>query len=53
MDAARREERRTMSEDEANSRRNEKGKVHIKQNKSSSSTWSSGGEYIDYEEVDE
>ena len=53
MDAARREERRTMSEDEANFRRNEKGKVHIKQNKSSSSTGSSGGEYIDYEEVDE
>ncbi len=53
IDAARREERRTMSEQEASFKRNETGKVHIRQERTSSSTHnSSGGEYVEYEEVD-
>ena len=42
----------SVSEEEATFKRNEKGRVHVKKNKSSSSPESSGGEYIDYEEVD-
>tara|TARA_B100000963_G_C22589517_1_gene654801 strand:+ start:103 stop:360 length:258 start_codon:yes stop_codon:yes gene_type:complete len=41
----------SVSEEEANFKRNEKGKVHIKQTKSSVRE-STGGDYIDYEEVD-
>ena len=41
----------SVSEEEANFKRNEKGKVHIKQTKSSGRE-SSSGDYIDYEEVD-
>ena len=42
----------SVSEEEAAFKRNEKGRVHVKKNKSSSSPESSGGEYVDYEEVD-
>ncbi|MBK20950.1 MAG: hypothetical protein CMP63_01345 [Flavobacteriales bacterium] len=41
----------SVSEEEANFKRNDKGKVHIKQKKSSGQE-SSGGEYVDFEEVD-
>ena len=47
-----RRQQNSVSEEEANFKRTEKGKIHIKQNKSSSRHESSGGEYIDYEEVD-
>lgn len=52
INAARRDERKTVSEEEARFKKQEKGKVHIKQNKNSSSNNSSSGEYIDYEDVD-
>ena len=42
----------SVSEEEANFKRNEKGRVHIKKDQSSSETRSSGGDYIDFEEVD-
>ena len=41
----------SVSEEEASFKRNDKGKVHIKQKKSSGHE-SSGGEYVDFEEVD-
>ena len=41
----------SVSEEEASFKRNDKGKVHIKQRKSSGHE-SSGGEYVDFEEVD-
>ncbi len=42
----------SVSEEEAKFKRTEKGKVHIKQKKSSSGREPSGGEYVDFEEVD-
>ena len=42
----------SVTEQEADFQRHDKGKVHINQDKPSSSHTSSGGEYVDYEEVD-
>tara|TARA_B100000767_G_scaffold258949_1_gene268161 strand:+ start:32 stop:289 length:258 start_codon:yes stop_codon:yes gene_type:complete len=47
-----RQQKQSMSEDEATFKRQETGKVHIKQERNSSNNKSSGGEYVDYEEVD-
>tara|TARA_Y100000589_G_scaffold294691_1_gene300555 strand:+ start:430 stop:690 length:261 start_codon:yes stop_codon:yes gene_type:complete len=46
------ERQNSVTEEEAAFKRNEKGKVHIKTNQSSSKSTSSSGEYVDYEEVD-
>tara|TARA_Y100000766_G_scaffold268584_1_gene264843 strand:+ start:454 stop:714 length:261 start_codon:yes stop_codon:yes gene_type:complete len=46
------QQQNSVSEEEATFKRNEKGKVQIKQNKSSSEHKSSGGDYVDFEEVD-
>lgn len=50
--AAVQQREKTVSQEEASYKSQEKGKVHIKNASNSSSTSSSGGEYIDYEEVD-
>ena len=49
-----RQQQNSMSEHEAAFKRQETGKVHIRQerNTSSSNHNSSGGEYVDYEEVE-
>lgn len=46
------QQQNSVTEEEASFQRHDKGKVHIKQDRSSSSHNSSGGEYVDYEEVD-
>ncbi len=46
------QQKNSVSEEEAHFRRNETGKIHIKQDRTSSEGKSIGGEYVDYEEVD-
>lgn len=41
-----------VSQEEASYSKEEKGKVHIKKGSSSNINGGSGGEYVDYEEVD-
>lgn len=50
--SAMKERERSVSQEEAAFQQKETGKVHIKSEKTSSSHSSSGGEYVDYEEVD-
>lgn len=53
VSAAVKQQQNMMSEQEANYQRQETGKVHIKQERSSTTSHSSsGGEYVDYEEVE-
>lgn len=52
VSAAVKQQQNTMSEHEASYKRQEKGRVNVKQEKSSDSTQSSGGEYVDFEEVE-
>ena len=52
VSALHKERQNSVSEEEATFKRNEKGKVHIKTNQSSSKSTSSSGEYVDYEEVE-
>lgn len=49
--SAMKERERSVSEEEAAFKSKDTGKVHIKSEKTSS-TSSSGGEYVDYEEVE-
>lgn len=46
------QQQNSVSEEEAKFKRNEQGKVHIKKSTSSSESPSSGGDYVDFEEID-
>jgi hypothetical protein len=52
VNAAVRRQQNTVSENEVNSQRQGTGRVHIKSDTSSSTHNSSGGDYVDYEDVD-
>ena len=52
VESAVKQQKQTVSENEAQSSRTHEGEVHIKNQNSASSTSSSGGEYVDYEEID-
>lgn len=52
VSSAVKQQQSTMSEQGASYKRNETGQVHIKQAKANQNQSSSGGEYVDFEEVE-